>query len=170
MDEYARRLDRVREALAPMPSAVEPEDEDEASVGLLAAPRRGSPITPRPRETSLRKEVVRQPSDSVLSRQLDAAHAAIGLVRDELQAHKASTRECLNALADEAGAQSGTQAKQIGELKTQIAELQTQLSEARRDIGLLHSLQPQKLLRKTGAPVQIEGSLTGHVHAADALN
>jgi hypothetical protein len=159
MDEYARRMQRITEALAPLPAREPPEDEGETDMSPNGGMSQGWREW-RPRQTSLRKEVVSRIPDSVVSRQVENAHAAINLMRGELEAHKANTQAQLDALADEAGAQTGKLAKQIGDLKTQLEELQSQLSEARRDIGLLRSLQPQKLLSRKGVPAQtIEGSL-----------
>jgi hypothetical protein len=122
----------------------------------------------RPRQVEARTRDSSVPparTDSMVARSIDNMNAAVSLLRGELEQHKASTRECLNALADEAGAETGKQAKQIAELKTQVAELQSQLNEARGEISLVRALQPKRLMaRKSGSVVQIEGSLTGPAH------
>jgi hypothetical protein len=86
-------------------------------------------------------------TDAMLARQLDAHIAADR--RD-----KASIASMLDALADEAGAETGKLQRQVTELRAQIAEQQKQIEEMRGEIALLRGLAsanrstpPRRILR-----------------------
>jgi hypothetical protein len=123
---------------------------------LLNEPRPTSPTGSRPRQA---ERPLPEPSnvsrgthlpDSMITRRLDA-HIA------QWERDRAGIRECLNALADEAGAECGRLHKQINEQQKQIAELQAQLNETRGELTLIRALQPKRLLSRKSA-TQIEGS------------
>ena len=88
----------------------------------------------------------------MLTRQF-AAHVA------DYKRDRASIRECLGVLADEAGATCGRLQKQVNELTAQIDALKAANDEMRGEISLLRALQPKNLLRRKSA-TQIEGSLS----------
>jgi peptidoglycan hydrolase CwlO-like protein len=90
----------------------------------------------------------------------------IDRVRQHLAEHKASTRNLLDALADEAGAQTGQLQRQINELQKQVAELKTTNDEMRGEIALLRALQPKRSLpRKAFGGAQSNGlDETQHVN------
>jgi hypothetical protein len=152
MDEQ-RRAEILERALATL--------EDTAE---FLAPRRREPEESQPEQTSWTPRnvarhaplpaPVRKASDAMISRQVDqvSQHFQQHVAQDRQE--KANIANALNALADEAGAETG-------KLQKQIAELQSQLNETRGEIALLRALQPKRLLsRKSGIP-QIEGSLIG---------
>jgi hypothetical protein len=87
-------------------------------------------------------------------------------LRADYQRDRAGIRECLNALADESGAECGRLQKQVNELTAQIdvlkaanAEQKATNDDLRGEISLLRALQPKNLLRRKSA-TQIEGSLS----------
>lgn len=157
--EYTRRLDRIAEALMPLPERqapqhAEPEHEPDWRPWQARQAERAAPAHVRRSGTT----------DAMIARQVEH-------VRDQLAQHveadrrdKANLAGMLDALADESGATTGKLQRQITELRTLVAELQSQLNDTRGELALIRGLQPQKLMaRKAIAQRQtIEGSLASH--------
>ena len=120
-------------------------------------PRRG--WTPRHVEPPQPEPVRPRTTDAMIAREVTQ-------LRADYKRDRAAIRECLDALADEAGATCGRLAKRIAEQQATLDAQQTAINDLRGQVSLLRALQPKNLLRRKSA-TQIEDSLSAHAAAVN---
>jgi chromosome segregation ATPase len=162
-EEFYVRMARVSAALEPLP-------ERESAVPVAEEPvvewrPWQTRHVERPRPGTPPETVRRRAPDAMIARQLEAHAREFAELRAQVARHETNfgnVRNCLEALADEAGATIGELRKQVNELQAKIEAQEARINDQAGEIALLRALQPQKLLRARGTPpTTIEGSLGG---------